>query len=634
MKRMTTLWSYLLTLLLAVTVSAAQESSARSLLRSEAPTSLRADKTLSGFGYADRNETKFNYIGTKKDLGSFLSEYIKLPDVGVNKITKISFPANKADAGNSYIIILSEDGNETLYQQKCSIIEGINEIELTKPFVTESGKRYLVGFATKPLGIDDKDFAVLPFDYGSDIEGTSYYASSIVPYPSEDNDTFTLKSPKGLGSACIFVTLEEETRLQTLAYIINVSGTFDPAETGKDITTRFTVRNIGVTDITSFDLTYQFGTGEVKTIPYSLKTKLKSGKTGYYAFDIPAEGDALGAVHFAVAKVNGETNFFANRCLDLPFRIGDTEANAIPRETVLIERFTAEWCTFCPGADPFVNAAVKSLSDAGLRVSYVGHHLDDPFAQPESSQISSYFQGNGIPAMAINRVPQGQTSLLMHPSNFQAAYWTSKLLAEKRGVRIDKIEQTITGDKLQVVVSGVAFQRTFDPENLYLTVILTEDNVAAIKQVNGGANYKHDALPRLFLTDALGDLLSPAADGSFTMTLEGTLDAKWKREQCKVVAFAHDNLKSSLMSRRNVYTAESTYLGVSLANEPVALGQAPVVSAEDGYLSIVGDVDCFELYDMSGALVTTTVGTRLDPGVYVIRIFSNLRAYTFKVIVR
>ena len=118
------------------------------------------------------------------------------------------------------------------------------------------------------------------------------------------------------------------------------------------------------------------------------------------------------------------------------------------------------------------------------------------------------------------------------------------------------------------------------------------------------------------------------------MTLEGTLDAKWKREQCKVVAFAHDNLKSSLMSRRNVYTAESTYLGVSLANEPVALGQAPVVSAEDGYLSIVGDVDCFELYDMSGALVTTTVGTRLDPGVYVIRIFSNLRAYTFKVIVR
>ena len=79
MKRMTTLWSYLLTLLLAVTMSAAQEPSAQSLLRSEAPTSLRADKTLSGFGYADRNATRFNYIGTKKDLGSFLSDVFSTP---------------------------------------------------------------------------------------------------------------------------------------------------------------------------------------------------------------------------------------------------------------------------------------------------------------------------------------------------------------------------------------------------------------------------------------------------------------------------------------------------------------------------------------------------------------------------
>ena len=87
------------------------------------------------------------------------------------------------------------------------------------------------------------------------------------------------------------------------------------------------------------------------------------------------------------------------------------------------------------------------------------------------------------------------------------------------------------------------------------------------------------------------------------------------------------------MSRRNVYTAETASLGVSLANEPVAPAQAPVVTAEDGYLTILGRVDAFELYDMSGALVTKTVGTRLEPGVYVIRLLSDLQVYTSKVIV-
>ena len=637
MKRKTTLWSYLLTLLLAVTVSTAQEQPVLSMLRSETTSALRAGKTLSGFGYADRNASRLSYLGVN-ETGYFLSEYIKLPDVGVNKITQISFPANKADAKNGYVLILSEDGTTTLYNQKCSIVRGFNEIKLTTPFVTEKGKRYLVGFVTKTSGTEPEDLRVLPFDGGLDIEGTSYVAIAKEPYPTEQttSDTFNFLSLSGNGSACVFVMLEDESMLQKSACVVSASGIFDPVEKGKNVSTQITIRNVGMDDITAFDLTYQFGTGECKTIPYTLDKNLTSGKTAIYTFDIPAEGEALGTVHFAVVKVNGEANLFENQRADLPFRIGDVEANAIARETVLIERFTAEWCGYCPGADKPVNAAIKSLSDAGLRVSYVMHHSNDNFALPETSKITNYFFAprGGIPAIAINRTAQSGGVLLMYPDSFRPAYWTNKLKDEKQGVRIDKIDQTITGNKLQLVISGVAFQRCFDPENLYLTVILTEDNVPAIRQNKGGANYKHEALPRLFLTDAFGDRLNPAADGTFSVTLEGKLDAKWKRKQCKVVAFAHDNLKNSLTKRRNVYTAETAYLGSPLANEPVAPAQAPVVTAEDGYLSILGRVDAFELYDMSGALVTTTLGKRLEPGVYVIRIFNDLRAYTSKVIVR
>ena len=180
----------------------------------------------------------------------------------------------------------------------------------------------------------------------------------------------------------------------------------------------------------------------------------------------------------------------------------------------------------------------------------------------------------------------------------------------------------------------MALKNCFDPQDLYLTVIVTEDNIPARSQSGAGRGYKHQAVPRLFLTAPTGDKLKVEADGSFSVTLKGTLKSSWDGSQCNVVAIVHPSITQPDRASRAVHTAETAPLGFGLANELVAPAEAPVVTAEDGYLRILGRVDAFELYDMSGALVTTTVGTRLLPGTYIIRIFSDLRVYTSKVIVR
>ena len=123
-----TLWSYLLTLLLAVSVGSAQEQTALRLQCSTATSTLRANtKTLTGFGYADRNESP-SFIGTGR-TNIYLSAYILLPDAGANKIEKISFPAAKADK-DAYLLVLSEDGQTTLYNEPCEITAGVNEMTL------------------------------------------------------------------------------------------------------------------------------------------------------------------------------------------------------------------------------------------------------------------------------------------------------------------------------------------------------------------------------------------------------------------------------------------------------------------------------------------------------------------------
>lgn len=651
MKRSVFLRNLFLTFLFSVASLSAQEQNAQNGLRYLPPqgkageSSLRAKEIFQGFGYADRYVGVMNpgYLGTGA-VDIYLSAFIKIPDFGNNKITQISFPASKTDP-DGQIVILSEDGSETLYAQNFIIREGNNVADLTTPFETEAGKRYLVGYATKAVGdYGTPDAFLIAVDHSASFADASLIGIGKTTFPiSEDDKDFEFLdiSEGSYGALCVFVTFEDETPIDNMGYLLEASGNFTLVGSGENVPTKVSLRNLGLSELRSFELSYHFGDNVPKLISHTLTTPLKVGETGEFTFDIPAEVDGMGQLHFSISKVNENPNKYADIEALVPYQIGDNDA--IKRETVLIERFTCEKCGNCPPQDGNVQNIIKSYEDAGFRVSYIMHHAGfytDFLTLPESSKLIPYFfnaETSYAPAISINRLyVEDEDAICYWPGSQNV---TDKLFLAindaKQGAKIEDVVPTINGDNLEVTVSGVALKGAFIPEDIFLTVILTESDIEAQEQAGAPAGevYKHQAVPRKFLTDAFGQVLTPGEDGSFSVKLETKLDPSWVQENCKIVAIVHKSIKNENVKNRDVYTAETANLGGETSNKDLSLDEAPVVTASEGYLTISGSVDSFDVYDMSGVFVTNSINTRLLPGTYIVRIFKDFRTYTSKVLV-
>lgn len=126
-----------------------------------------------GFGYADRTVD----LGQAKKVGStstvnYFTSLIKLPDVGKNEITHISFVAHYPNDTYGQVVVLSEDATQVLYTQPCPIVGGVNKVQLTAPLATEAGKRYLVGYSVKPLS--SQDLNPMAYDASISIEDADW----------------------------------------------------------------------------------------------------------------------------------------------------------------------------------------------------------------------------------------------------------------------------------------------------------------------------------------------------------------------------------------------------------------------------------------------------------------------------
>ena len=77
----------------------------------------------------------------------------------------------------------------------------------------------------------------------------------------------------------------------------------------------------------------------------------------------------------------------------------------------------------------------------------------------------------------------------------------------------------------------------FDKESARLTLYVTEDNVAAQKQANGGDDYMHQHVIRKYNT-SWGELLNWEGN-EFSATYEWSLDGEWKKEDIRFVAFVN-----------------------------------------------------------------------------------------------
>lgn len=606
---------------------------------------LRADEELQGFGYTSHTVKEISVISTKST--DYAAPLIKIKAPGANKVTGVSFYAERPD-DQGMIIVLSGDGSKALYTEPCSIKKGVNNITLKTPYVTSAGKDYLIGFVTKPKSNKQSD--VLVFSKGFDIrEGNYILLSQKKPQSGSEydpNKSIVNTAGQRFGTLPLFVTLEDMSIFHNMGYLTSVEGNFEGVKPDSKISAKLQVLNIGTNDIKDIELTYQYGDTPVKTLSQTLSAPIASYQSGDCTFEIPAEVVGLGALTITISKINGVASQFAKVTQQrLAYEIGDNDARK--RETILMERFTTESCQNCPPAEPSENALAAEMEKAGYRVSRIQHHSGfktDFLTLSEDEQILSYMYdpaegGTYAPALSINRTCVNSTRSLV--DGFTRAAIQTHFLdrfddekKRKEGAIIEAIDSKLEGDKIKVTIKGKALKNAFIPDDVYLTALLTEDHIQSQKQSGASRAHKHSHVPRAYMTSAFGEKLSLEADGSFTKSYEIALNKVWKTDNCHIVAFVHRNLKATNPQNRQVYVAETALLYHGLPIEAIHTTDAPTVTIENGYLTVHGTAETLEVYDMQGILVSDSVKTQLSAGVYLVRLQSDLRSYTYKVVVR
>lgn len=597
-----------------------------------------------GFGYADRTVD----LGQAKKIGStstvnYFTSLIKLPDVGKNEITHISFVAHYPNDTYGQVVVLSEDATQVLYTQPCPIVGGVNKVQLTTPLATEAGKRYLVGYSVKPLS--SQDLNPMAYDASISIEDADWIIITTealtTPTPPTGNFYFNNIAANESGSALIFVSLRDPKAVANLAYPVKIQGSFSLANPGDVIAGELSVRNIGSNDIKTLELSYQYGDNPAKTISVKPAEAITAGLTAVVPVQIPAEVVGAGLLKCSVSKVNGVPQTFAAASCSIPYRINQN--GAVKRQTILVERFSTELCGNCPAAGPVIDKMIARMQSEGYHVSYITHHSafgTDPFTLPQSEEIvEQFFPASEMkaPAISLNRtyVPSLKT-LAFVPSDTEFLPLFDEIKGVKEGAIINSISQRVVDGTLNITVGGIALQRAFDPADLFLTVIITEDDVKAIDQNGGKEGYKHHSLARKFLTAGGGQPIRPTSDGNFSVDLSCTIDREWIVDHCKVIAFAHHNIFSPEMTDRSIFTVREAPLGKDfiLGCQEIAGVPAPTVSVHDGSLTIHGACDLVEVYGMDGTLITTDIATQLPAGIYIVKLYHELRSYTTKIVVR
>ena len=225
--------------------------------------------------------------------------------------------------------------------------------------------------------------------------------------------------------------------------------------------------------------------------------------------------------------------------------------------SILLENFTADWCSSCYYEMKNIN---KQTAGLGNKVILVSHHWKDDFAISHSKELGSFYKASGIPLSMIDRT-KGVVGakVLFHPGYIKKAILDKKL-AELTNVTINLTTSYNEATKeIKVKVEGELF---IDYPKARLNVYLVQDGIV-YKQKNGGGqneydnNYVHrNALRDVISKDTWGDALG-VSQGKYSKAYTYKLPdkiGKFATDPAKmyIVAFVADAVNTSGDNTKNV----------------------------------------------------------------------------------
>ncbi len=332
-----------------------------------------------------------------------------------------------------------------------------------------------------------------------------------------------------------------------------------------------TIRSIGVADISGFNLECTFDDYDA---PYSvhIDQPLSYGEEATVSFIITPDcySKADDDIHSAAVVISsideGDDVDVSNNSGIVTFTLIDY---AFYRE-ILLEEFTTEKCSNCPGMAQRVHEFLETYEYAD-RVNMVCHHAGyytDWLTIPaDSKYLWLYNQGGSTyaPALMIDRYCSSYTGTDTETSPIVFVGSSSQLEAKvDRRLKDDafvsvKIRASLPEDasEVTVTVTGARSKEDFTKQPPRIVVGLIEDSIKALSQAGAAGEFYHMHVNRAY-NDTWGEEIE--WDGNeYTYTCTLPVESGYVREHLSILAYVWDYDPDSVPNCEVCNSASLTY---------------------------------------------------------------------------
>lgn len=275
------------------------------------------------------------------------------------------------------------------------------------------------------------------------------------------------------------------------------------------------VTNNGVLDASNFNVTAMIGTQSF-TENFDGIT-LKNGQSTAFTFTYNSEATA-GDVDVNVTLNNNDGDE-TDGTYTSTFEV---LAPQYARQSIYIDQFTSQSCTYCPGGEESL-AAAFAASNAPDAYAWVAHHVgyvDDDFTLTESEAISTFWNVHSAPQMMLDRrLITGQEDIVLSPYSATAEMLNLEMMRPaEASINVDRTFDATT-NTLTITVSGETKKTEVN-----LTVNLIQGNIEAA-QISGGDDYRHSHVIRAYIAGNLGENVAVTGE-AYTKTYTYVIPAK------------------------------------------------------------------------------------------------------------
>jgi len=314
-----------------------------------------------------------------------------------------------------------------------------------------------------------------------------------------------------------------------------------------DVNIGGTIRNVGSSPITSFDVDYSVN-GGASVGPYSVTgVNLNTGDTYDFVHNVPFNQSVEGiyTIEVSISNVNGTTDGNpGDNVMSTDINISSSQLE----RTVLIEQFTTEQCPNCPPVLQYL----ENIFDNDPNVIMMAHHAGyytDFLTTPEASDMTQFFNMGGstyAPAGMMDRAYDGGDHDQDGTPEPGPVFWDGDPFGQNR---IDErkaipafVSINICGNynpstrELNVRLQG-EFMNNFS--NVGVSLWVTEDHIAQQNQASAPAGFEHRFVERDAISSLLGDPITSSTNlgDSFDIDYTYTMDAGWNYDNLYLVAF-------------------------------------------------------------------------------------------------